>query len=244
MKYFFALIVSLLLLCAPAKANSIEIWAEKFAPLSYSEKGKITGFTTEIVKHLIEDSGVLVNDWTLAPWARAYHAAKSTPNTLLYTVVRKPDREELFHWIGPISDRKIHLFKMKDRKDVVVTSRKEAGKYSVGALREAAANEPLTSAGVTLDESPTPETQFQKLVRGRNDLSIFLDFTLFYLARKNGFAPEDFTPVLLLDDSKKYYITLNKETDASIVKALGASFEKMKTSGALEGIARKYFSLP
>ena len=94
--------------------------------------------------------------------------------------------------------------------------------------------------GVVLDESSSPSVQFIKLVRGRNDLSIFLDFTLTHLARKNGFSPADFVPVLLLDDAKKYYITLSKETAPATVEAFRAAFRKMRRSGELRRIVDRH----
>ena len=92
-----ALFAVSILLSQPALASSISIWAEIYEPLSYRQGDKITGMSTEIVERLVHHTGVAVNKWTLAPWARAFNVAKQTPNALLYTVVRKPDREALFH---------------------------------------------------------------------------------------------------------------------------------------------------
>ncbi len=230
-------------LIAPAGAASLSIWGEVFAPLSYYEKGKISGIASEIVENMVNDSGVSVDKWILAPWARAFKTAKERPNILLYSVVRKPDREDLFHWIGPFSDRKISLYKLKKREDIKIFTKQEVMKYKVGALRQAAANETLTSVGVDLDETRAPETQFLKLVRGRNDLSIFLDVTLFHLAKKFGYSSRDFKSVMLLDDSKKYYITLSKNSDPEIVDALKSSFIKIKKSGKLDEIINKYLGV-
>ena len=221
-------------------AQSIRIWGEIFPPLGYEENGKKAGMVTEIVQYLIQDSGIQVEKWIMAPWARAFYEAKKNPNTLLYSVVRKPDREDLFHWIGPVSDRNIYLFKLRSRTDIVVNSWEDVKKYEVGSLIAGASTENLESHGIRPQKEPTIEQNVNKLLAGRVDLTDLLDYSLAFIAKQQGVPYATFEKVWLADDSKKYYVVLNKKTSPKIVDALQNSFEKMKKNGKLQEILNKY----
>ncbi len=221
-------------------AQTISIVAEPFPPFGYKENGKITGLSTEVVHYLLEDTGVKVNKWRLIPWARAFRIAKSKANTLLYTVVRKPDREHLFHWIGPISDRNIYLFRLKRQKEIVVESLEDAKHYTIGTVINTASTQYLKSLGMKVREVVNYEQAVRMMLLGRVGLLPATDYSLAYLAKKVGSSYSEFENVLLLDGSKKYYLVLHKDTSMVIVTALQKSFDKLKKSGVLKEIQSKY----
>ncbi len=234
------LLISLIFFPLAIAAGEIEIWGEEFSPFGYIENGKHSGMVTEIVQHLINDTGISVKAWHMAPWARAFKEAKETPNTLLYTVVRKSDREELFHWIGPVSDRTIYLFKLSSRKDIQVSSWEDIQHYNVGSLIGGASTENLESHGIHTDKVSNIALNVKKLLAGRLDLIDMLDDSLAHIAKQEGEPLAQFEKVWLADQSKKYYIALNKNTPPSIVARLQSSFLSLENNGTLKTIQNKY----
>lgn len=221
-------------------AQSLTIWGEIYSPLSYKENGKRAGMVTEIVEYLIEESSVQVEKWFIAPWARALKETKKNPNTLLYSVTRTPEREDLFHWIGPVSDRNIYLYKLKSRTDIVINSWEDVKKYSVISLRDGASKENLVSHGVIPHEAATITRNVEMLIGGRIDLTDILDYSLVFLAKKQGVPSSSFEKAWLADGSLKFYLALNKNTPPEIVSALRKSFNKMNKNGKLKEIQDKY----
>ena len=80
-------------------AIDIEIYTENWPPLNFENGGKITGFTTDIVRE-IQRRTKIKGEIKLLPWKRAYFNALNKKNALIYSIVRNPQREGLFRWVG------------------------------------------------------------------------------------------------------------------------------------------------
>jgi len=221
--------------------EKITIWVENFPPLSYKdENGNLKGMITEIVQFLVKDSNVQVSNWIMAPWARAFTETKYSANTLLYSVVRKPDREDLFYWIGPVSSRYMYFFKLRSRTDISVNSLNDVKKYQVGTVYKTAANDFLVKHKIKAQLAPRFNMNILKLLAGRIDLVLDSDIAFKSRVKELNKDYLKFDKIFLADSSKKYYIVLNKNTDSHIVNALQNSFEKMKRKGLLKTIQKKY----
>ena len=107
-------------------AIDIEIYTENWPPLNFENGGKITGFTTDIVRE-IQRRTKIKGEIKLLPWKRAYFNALNKKNALIYSIVRNPQREGLFRWVGPIYPRRVSLFKLKSRRDIIVKNVKDLG---------------------------------------------------------------------------------------------------------------------
>ncbi len=222
-------------------AQSIVIWGSDFEPLAYKNKtGQISGMNTEIVKFIVEDSRVKVKKWGIASWARAFIEAKEKPNTLLYSVVRKPDREALFHWIGMASPRRIFLFKLKSRTDIVINSWEDVKKYKVGSLRSGASTQYIESKGIKPHKLINLRQMLWMLYLGRIELTDMLDFSVKAVAKREGLFFDLFEPAFLVDGSKQHWIVMSKDTPTEIVNALRKSYDKLVESGGLKKIHNKY----
>ncbi len=234
-------IAVLSLLATSILAQEITVWAEKFPPYGYEdETGKIVGISTEIVQYIIKDTGLKAGNWEIAPWNRAFKMTQRIPNSVLYTVVRKPNREDMFHWIGPISDRNQYIYKLRSRKDIVVNSIDDAKKYNLGAVMGTAITDLLITEGLKPREVYNHDETVKLLLHGRLDLIVHLDYSLAYIAKGLGVEFSTFEPVLLVDGSKKYYIVINKNSSPSIIEKFQASFKKLVHSGGLSEIQQKY----
>ena len=239
-RYMWITIMALGLVVNITYAQEITIWAENYPPYGYEENGELLGLSTDIVRYIIEDAGLQVRSWKIASWKRALEETRNTPNSVLYTVVRKPDREDLFHWIGPVSDRNVYLYKLKSRTDIRVKTLEDAKKYIVGSVPDTAATQYLESAGFELEKVPHYQLNVLKLLEGRVDLVVGTDYGLAYIAKKIGASYSEFEAAFLLDGSKQYYIVLNKDSSPAIVKAFQNSFRKFQESGELEKIRKQY----
>ncbi|MGL6041304.1 MAG: substrate-binding periplasmic protein, partial [Deefgea sp.] len=122
-------------LCQPLYAIELPAFTENLPPLNYEENGIAQGYSVELLQAIANEAGMKINIQVM-PWARAYQTALVTPNALLFTLVRNPERENLFLWIGPIAKRKVFLFKLSQRNDITVAELSAAKKYRIGAVRE------------------------------------------------------------------------------------------------------------
>ena len=239
------ILLCILLSAGPVQANTqyIDIWAEEFEPLSYkSEQGEIVGMNTELVKALVAEAGIEVRHWEIVPWARAFKEAKETPNSLVYTIARTPEREDLFHWVGPIGHRKIALYKLKSNKHLAVNQWSDLKNIRIGSLLGSASSASLKQQNLKLYEVSHLKQIVRMLLQGRIDLANMMNFSLAYLAREEGLNYSDFEQVWVVDDTTHFYLALNKETSLEIVAALQSAFVKYEKEGKLAKLHEKYLS--
>lgn len=239
------LVLLLFFICkVQGQEHSIDIWAEEFEPLSFQgQRGEIAGMNTELVEAIVKESGVQVRGWQIAPWARAFKEAKENPNALLYSVVRTPEREAFFHWIGPISNRKIALYKLKSRENLNIDEWQDLRKMRIGSLLGSASSETLKSRNLKLYELSNLKQIVKMLLEERIDLANMMDFSLAYLANAEGINFSAFEQVWIVDDTKNFYIAVNINTSEEIVNALQQALSKFKQDGRLALLHQKYLQV-
>jgi polar amino acid transport system substrate-binding protein len=232
---------------APAAPIRLQALTEAMPPLNYVLNGKVVGFSSELLEVLALDAGVTVEK-QLLPWARAYRMALDDADTVLYSLVRTPEREALFQWVGPISPRKIVLYRMSQRKELAVTSLEEVRAYKVGVVRESAAAKSLIIKGFTadkeLDLALDDASNMRKFKAGRFDFLVSLDWAAAYNTQENDIPITDLTQVLVLDDQSEYWFGVSLRTDPLIVRRLNEALVKARRDGRLKALTRRYMQAP
>jgi polar amino acid transport system substrate-binding protein len=217
----------------------LTVVGEIFRPFSYEENEVKKGMVTEIVQELLKESQIKPSKWIISPWKYVFKYAKDHNNTLLYTIVKNPEREKLFHWIGPISDRNFCLYRLKDRTDIKVDTWKDLKKYSVSSLEDGAGTKEIESHGIEVYKTRDLKQSFKMVVNKRVDLMGSMDYALYHFKNSEKLEGE-FVKAFTVNNTSKYYIALNINTDPEIVTSLKSSFTKIKSNGTLEKIKSKY----
>lgn len=223
---------------------------ERLPPLNMEVDGQVTGFSSELLDMMAADARVVVRKQVL-PWARAYDRAMRQSDTLLYSLVRTPERETLFRWVGPISPRRIVLYRWADRGDIVLKNLDDARAYRIGSTLESASTKlleklgfaavPATdAAGGGLELGVNDETNMRKFIARRFDLLVSLDWAAAYNAKNAGIDPAQLVPALVLDDSAAYWFGLNPAMDPDIAKRLDQALLKAKADGRYSLLRQKY----
>lgn len=224
-------------------ATELSALTEPLPPLNYEEGGKIVGYSSELLDLIAKESGLVI-DKKIMPWARAYQMAQQQKNTILYSLVRTPEREALFQWVGPISKRRIYLYKSSRRSDISLAYLEDAKRYQIGAVQESAAMKMLLKngflAGKELDLALDDEKNMRKFEAGRFDLLLSLDWAAMYNARQIGMNPEDIRPAILVDDSSEYWFGISLETNPAIASQLNSALQRVKKDGRMAILTRRY----
>ena len=245
-------IVSALLL-APSSAMALEISAltESLPPLNYELDGAVVGFSSELLDLIAKDADISVNK-QLLPWSRAYDMVARQGNTLIYSLARTPEREAQFQWVGPISTRRIVLYKLSDRADISIKTLDDARPYRIGVARESAAAKGLIKQGFLingaqdvlgpgLDLGANDESNMKKFIGKRFDLLVSLDWAAAYNAKNAGLGPDDLQAVWVLDEGLSYWYGLNPATDPDVARRLNAALLKIKSDGRYQLLRQRYF---
>ena len=132
---FSTFFVTCVVMSQVSESDLLLVVTEEWAPYSYKQAdGKIVGSSTAVVEQTLRNSDIPYT-LNLYPWARSYELALTTPNVLLYSTIRTPEREDLFHWVCPLNSVEYFIFKLESRKDIVINSLNDLKEYSIGVTR-------------------------------------------------------------------------------------------------------------
>jgi polar amino acid transport system substrate-binding protein len=169
---FQSLVFLLLFLSRTAFGAEFQIFTEELPPFNYTENGKVTGFSTEIVLEICKRVGH-PQTVRVVPWARGYSSILNKDGHILFSMTRTPKRETLFKWIGPIYEPTIVFF-AKTGSTLAINSLDDAKKVQrIGTYLKDAEETLLVDAGfVNLVSVGDDFLSPKKLIRGRIDLWI------------------------------------------------------------------------
>ncbi|QLG87111.1 transporter substrate-binding domain-containing protein [Chitinibacter bivalviorum] len=237
-----------LLLLASHSAFSTEAlnaYTEEFAPYNYTEGKNYKGMANQILDRIIEQSGLVIKRES-QPWLRAVQNAQNDPNSILFTTVRTPQRENQYLWVGPYDDCDIVFIKLKNRGDIKINSLKEAEKYMAGAARGAAGAQVLQSLGYNMNRldttSPEEFRSVKMLYANRFDLSAGMLMPHIYAAKQLNFDPSQLEAAFTIIKGGGCYFAFNPKVNQPAFQRFKDAFQTLKQSGELDKIRHQYLN--
>lgn len=228
-----------------AGAGSVRVLTEEAPPYNYTDHGKITGLGTEVVEAVLKELKLHGNFQSL-PWARAYDMARSSPDVLIYSIGRTPERDKSFKWVGVIAPSNYYLFG-RPGKTYSVDSLDAAKQYRIATVNEDVGEQFLVSHGFVKGQNLQPsvkyELNYEKLKMERVDLWIMNELTASHLARQAGDDPATTLvrvyriPAL---SGEGYYMAFGKQTPDATVEKFRDALEGIKQNGRYEQLQRKW----
>jgi polar amino acid transport system substrate-binding protein len=221
------------LACAVPPAFALDVLTTESPPFSYTNtQGVVVGLSADVVNELGHRSGVPMKIDNQIPWARAFSMAQQRPDTCAFSVARRPDREDMFKWVGPISINKWALF-AREQFTGKIESLDDAKKYRIGGLRADAKTEYLVARGVEVEEVPNDATNASKLALGRIDLWVTGLYTAKEIAGTAGIT--GLRPVLVFHESPSY-LACNRATPDATIARLEAALKALRKEGYLKKV--------
>lgn len=230
--------------CNTVHATDIMIITEEAPPYNYTQDGKITGVSTEMVQAVFKEANIIYAIESY-PWARAFNIATEEKNILIYSILRTPERENMFKWVGEIAPRKSYFYKLKKRKDIIINSLEDAKKYIVGGVRADARTTYLKNNGFNITEIVSnDESNIRKLNAKRIELMVGNELSFTYLVKLIGFSMDDFEKAFFLEEFSKgdFYMAFSLSTDDKLVQDLKTALDKVKADGTYDKILTKFIS--
>jgi polar amino acid transport system substrate-binding protein len=218
---------------AAAPAPALELFTTPYAPFSYNaEDGRITGMSADVVIETARRAGVAITMHTDLPWARAMGLAQERRDTCAFSVARRPEREALYQWVGPIAVNKWALFARSDFSGHIDTL-EDAKPYRVGGLRGDAKIRFLTDHGIEVDLVADDRMNAAKLAAGRIDLWVSSLYTARDAAAGEGV--KNLKLVLVFHEAPSY-LACSPGTSAETIARLNAALEALRKEGFVKKV--------
>lgn len=231
MKFFYKITILLLCCYQPLYAlahdtTSADLQVVAFSNplLQYEENGEHKGPTNEILKGLLKVTQLSANI-SYMPWARAYSKAINTPNTLILSMFRTPERENSFYWIIKVSQAARVFISLHSKPENYTETKEQAKHKLIAVILGSAAHKELLAAGFSEQENlyivSDEENMINLLLKQRVDL-IYSDPNnvergLLTMGKAEvAIRFKKITP----ENQRMSYIALNKKSDKNIVKQL------------------------
>ncbi|MDO9540600.1 MAG: transporter substrate-binding domain-containing protein [Methanocalculus sp.] len=216
---------------SPIGVEELTFVTEEYPPFNYIEDGVVKGISVDILLGALEEMGTPVSgDQILVlPWHIAYDTALSEKNTVLLTIVRSPEREELFKWAGPFVSIAFVLFG-DVHEGVTISTPDDLKKYRIGVVKDDYAGILLKENGVlesNIIEAEDVLTLISLIHDGTIDLFCYGDIAGRYFIEKATDDPDQFGIVYRFE-SYDLYFAFNRETPDSLVEAFQESLDTLR----------------
>jgi polar amino acid transport system substrate-binding protein len=222
------------------------IMTEDWPPYQFKKGGTFEGIAVDLMVLMLKKTGSNQNrkDIFLYPWARGYDQLLSQENTILFSMTRTNERENLFKWVGPIFTNSTFLIAMKS-KNIKIISTDDIKQYRIGTIIKDASELFVTRLGIPLDKlqrNTISSNNVKKLAANRIDF-VVSGWTQFENdANFLGIDPELFESVYEIDRSEISY-AFNKKTPDWIIEKFQKAFDLIIKGDELTKITKKYSHL-
>lgn len=235
----------LLLFCLASNASELTLLTENFPPYNFGSRDNVVGINAELLSRACYIAKVSCT-FELLPWKRAFKIASTEQNRGVFSTARMPNREDGFIWVGPIVSSNGCFYRLKSRKDIVVTNAESLKNYTVGIARGDTYETVLKRMGFQEGENFLTfanKHDDSKMFRlGRMDLMIGSSLTLASQLHEAGLNIEDVVPVLAFEDATLggNFLALNKESNVAVAESLQRALDLLKQNGEIETIVSRY----
>lgn len=215
-----------------ALEQELHVYTEELPPFQTIKNNQMTGAVSEKVQRILT-AAQLTPHINIVPWARAYNLARSTPNTLIYSMHRTKEREPFFHWLAVVLEIKNGFVAVKSRQIKLATI-ENAKTYVTAVVRGSFAHEYLTSEGFSENNNllvvDSRESQFKLLMSQKVDF-LFLDLNVVqHKLRENNQSPLLVEHVLTQPKwVEQLYLAINKNSSPKIITRLNNAVQKINT---------------
>lgn len=210
-------------------------------PYTYLNGDRVEGSATEVVQRALQAADLNDFQIKLYPWARSYNMAQKEPNVLIFLIARTPARELQFKWAGEIMKIQYHLYRLRERTEIVVKTLDDARSYTIGVMRDDVRQQYLLSKGFQrLTLSAQSIENFNRLIKRQVDLVPLTEDDAKSLCVQATFDCAQLEKVLTLDEAATgLYMAYSLSTEDSIVKKTRTAFDKLKADGTVRRIMEK-----
>jgi len=234
----------LLLFALPSWAKPLTILTEDFPPYNFERDGKARGLSSEVVQAVLKEIGLQASIIFL-PWKRAYLTVQSNENFMIYSIARIPERENMFHWVGPVAPYKTSFYKLKSNKTVHVNSLEDAKEYKVGVASADVIEIYLKRMGFrSFSRVHDDRLNIRMLAQGHIDLIAYDEASFLHVVKNEGLNPSRFERLFRLEDiSDNLYLAFNKNSKPELVQKFITGLETIREKGIIDQIHAKYLRL-
>lgn len=220
--------------------NDLQFYTEEYPPYNFTQEDKVVGVSVELLLKAGEilQSPIEKQNLKVRPWPRAYRTVLEMKNSVLFSTVKTNQRENLFHWAGPIAKTRVVLIGRKS-SHINIENDDDIKKYAIGVIIDDIGEQLVLNRGVgekNITNASTGMALSQMLEYGRIDLWAYEEKVALLSIKNAGLNIDDYEAVYTLQESEMYF-AFNKSTDYQYVEALQMALDELKKKDIKTGVS-------
>ncbi len=247
--YLMVILLLLLFSGIGAPASAITFLTHGVEGSTYTdEKGMLRGiektgkraFTVELVRKMM----ALLNQiqtFEVVPFKRGFFTVQNESDHALFNVSRKPDREKLVQWVGPLLDEITYLFELKDTPAPVL-SLDDARKVHGICVRIGAADYDILIKKnfKNIHQNSSGAACFKMLAAKRVALVSSDVHSLKNKLKLAGMSEKDIRQTPVIVHKSQGYIAFSNNISKDVIRQWQNALETLKRSGEYDDLVEKY----
>jgi polar amino acid transport system substrate-binding protein len=218
---------------------SISYLTEEWAPFNYAKDGVPSGISVEILEAIFRTMRVNRTraDVHIVPLSEGFRQAQGN-NTVLFSIVKSPEREPLYQWAGPFTKARFVVYAPVSRK-ITISSPADLNRYRIGTVKGTIENTLLANEGVNssqITSGMVPEDLIRMLDEGQIDLWATGDVTGRYELKVAGVNPDAYEIVHTMSENDFYFI-FSRDVPKGLVSAFSDAIETVKNQEDAQGVS-------
>jgi polar amino acid transport system substrate-binding protein len=220
--------------------TDLTFYTEELPPYNYQENGTVQGMSVDLLEAVTEEMGTKVSreDVQLVTWTEGYQAVLNGNNTVLFSMARTPERENLFKWAGPIYTNRKVLF-ARTESGITINNPEDLNNYRIGVITDDIAIQYLLDLGVDQSQIVTEndvEILIDKLNNGDIDLWAYPEASGRYFTEKVTGDSNSYIVVYELQSQETYY-AFSKDVPDPVVQSFQQALDMVKDRKNKQGIS-------
>lgn len=236
--------------------------SEQYAPYNWKAQDEAAprGIFIDVLRE-IAGQQIRMDSISFFPWARSYHIAQTNPHTALFLMTETEERRKLFKFSKPVMKsvvgvicRKSVIEELRHKGKLPKTSGKKSledasllAQITVGVVRDDIGDQLLQKAPVppkAISRTTSLDKLTLRLMSGRVDAIAYnthvAQWTFKAMANtRKSLNPKDFELIYVLAE-KPVGFSFHKDTSQEVIDAFNEELDRVKASGKLEEIVKKY----
>lgn len=208
-----------------AQPQDLRIVTEILDPFQVVKDDKVTGIAVEHIRSIFHTAQLSMPDVEGHPWSRAFKIAEERPNTLIFGIVRTPEREQKFEWVGKFAQTTFYLFGLKSRAHIQINTLEDVKNYAIALRRGDVTYHYFKRNGFVENENLLLVFERSVVERlffnGKLDVIVSSPFLMREQAKVFGVDESLYEPKFRLPElDVSFYLAAHPQTDPQLIETL------------------------
>ena len=221
--------------------GTYQVYTEQNAPQNFlNAQNNLDGSAIDIVKEIYK-----VIDYDepikITHWENAWNILDINPNTVLFSMVRTPERENQFEWVGPICKDRTYFYTLLESGLTIESLADAKVLTSVGVVENWVYQGMLEDEGFeNLELFDSQEALYTALINAEIECAVFPDISIPYTSELTG-LPYNNLVAQFEWVQNEVYIAFSKDSDPTLVASWQDAFSEIQQNGLFDIIWNKWY---